>query len=225
MKIIIKTSGLAYLGIFIFGFYANFAVLESLIDLTNNASTLKNLITNSYQFKHGLLAFSAMLILDIFLIWSLFQLTASTSKNLSYLASVFRGLHALFFTVALFKLFKVYVLTSNNTHSIPFQNSIMQLIHQFDTLWTVGLLFFSVHLVLLGILSIKTQLIPKSICFLLILAAVGYGFDGFSKLYFKRYSDYQSYFETLVILTGVLGEFSFTIWLLIKGFLQKKIAI
>ncbi|WP_299185001.1 DUF4386 domain-containing protein [uncultured Aquimarina sp.] len=222
MKAMAKASGIAYLLIFISGFYANFAILENLVDLDNNEQTTLNIINDSIQFRQGLIAFFIMLISDVFLIWSLFKITEPTQKIVPYIASLFRGLHASFFIIALTKLFEVYKITSRSINSEELQNSVIYLLSNFDKLWTIGLLFFGAHLVMLGFLAFKSNYIPKFIGVLLVLAALGYFIDGFSKLFLDSYHEYQSYFQAIVVFTGVIGELSFTIWLLVKGFLQKN---
>lgn len=221
MKQLAKISGISYAMIFLSGFYANFTVLESLIDNNNPLITTGNLINNHSQFGNGIIGFVVMLFFDLVLVWSLFWITKSTSKNVSYLASCFRGLHALFFLVALFKLWEVYQLTFKGENTSSLQNSISELLLNFDTLWTVGLTFFGVHLIILGFLAIKSTVIPKSLGILLLLAAIGYMVDGMAKLFMTTYVDYKDVFEVIVIMPSVIGEFSFTIWLLIKGFNKK----
>jgi hypothetical protein len=217
MKQITKISGIAYLMIFITGFYANFAVLESLIDSNNPLITTTNFIANHSQFGNGLLGFAIMLFFDALLVWSLFSLTKSTSKNTSYIASFFRLLHALFFGVSFFKLFQIYQLTNIAESSIELQHQVTKLLSDFDILWTIGLLFFGIHLIVLGYLVLKSTYIPKALGILLVLAAFGYIIDGMAKLSMSNYDDYKSIFEVIVILPTVTGELSFTIWLLIKG--------
>lgn len=223
MKQLGKISGIAYIMIFLAGFYANFAVLESLIDYYSPSITAANIINNHSQFGNGLLGFIVMLFFDVVLIWSLFSLTKAISKILSYLASLFRLLHALFFGVALFKLWEIYQLTFNSNNTSDVQHQVSELLLRFDTLWTVGLLFFGVHLIVLGYLAIKSTYIPKAIGILLILAAVGYLIDGMAKLFMPNYSDYINVFEVIVIMPSVIGEFSFTVWLLIKGFKKQTL--
>lgn len=222
MKQIAKISGIAYLMIFISGFYANFAVLESLLDINNPSITTTNFINNHSQFGNGLLGFVIMLFFDALLVWSLFGLTKSISKNISYLASFFRLLHALFFGIALFKLWNIYQLTFNASNSVALQNRVLKLLLDFDTLWTVGLLFFGIHLIVVGYLVIKSHYIPKALGLLLFLAAVGYIIDGMAKLFMPNYFDYKEIFEVIVIMPSIIGEFSFTVWLLIKGFKKQK---
>jgi len=222
MKQIAKISGIAYLMIFIAGFYANFAVLESLIDSSNPSITTANFINNHSQFGNGLLGFVLMLAFDVILVCSLFSLTKSISKKISYLASFFRLLHALFFGIALFKLWKIFQLTFNETNSEVLQQSVTELLLDFDTLWTVGLLLFGIHLIVLGYLAIKSTQIPKALGVLLMLAAIGYIIDGTAKLSMPNYIDYKDVLEIIVIMPSVIGEFSFTVWLLIKGFKKQR---
>lgn len=223
MKQLARISGIAYLMIFLAGFYANFAVLENLIDPGNPSITTKNFIENHLQFRNGLIGFLVMLFFDILLVWSLFGLTKTISKNTSYIASFFRLLHALLFGFALFKLWEIYQLTFNTSNSTNLQNSVSELLFNFDTLWTVGLGFFGVHLIVLGYLAIKSAFIPKTLGVLLLLAAIGYIIDGMAKLFMPNYSNYKNVFEVIVIMPSVIGEFSFTVWLLIKGFKKQTL--
>ncbi|MFH4965715.1 DUF4386 domain-containing protein [Gaetbulibacter sp. M235] len=225
MKQLGKISGIAYAMIFLAGFYSNFAVLESLIDSSNLSITAANFINNHSQFENGLIGFVVMLFFDLVLVWLLFGMTKSISKNISYISSFFRLLHALLFGFALFKLWEIYQLTFNASNSTNLQNSVSELLFDFDTLWTVGLIFFGVHLILLGYLAIKSTYIPKALGVLLLLAAVGYIVDGIVKLFMSNYADYKDIFEVIVIMPSVIGEFSFTVWLLIKGFNKKHFKI
>lgn len=222
MKQIAKISGLAYILIFLAGFYANFEVLESLVDSTNPSITITNFITNHSQFGNGLLGFVIMLFFDVVLIGSLYYLTKPTNRKLSYVASFFRILHALFFGAALLKLLYVYDLTNNRSNSIKLQQLVTELLLDFDTLWTIGLVFFGIHLIALGYLALKSTYIPKTIGALLLLSAMGYLVDGAAKLMMSNYMDYQDIFEVIVIIPAVIGEFSFTVWLLLKGFMKKS---
>tara|TARA_R110000765_G_scaffold222003_1_gene326080 strand:+ start:5291 stop:5986 length:696 start_codon:yes stop_codon:yes gene_type:complete len=222
MKQVAKISGIAYILIFLSGFYANFAVLEGLIDSNSPFVTTTNFINSHAQFGNGLLGFVIMLFFDVVLISSLYYLTKPTNRKLSYVASFFRILHALFFGVALLKLLHVYDLTNNNSNSIKLQQLVTELLLNFDTLWTVGLLFFGVHLIILGYLALKSTYIPKALGILLVLAAIGYLIDGIAKLMMSNYMDYKDIFEIVVVVPSVVGEFSFTVWLLLKGFMKRS---
>lgn len=218
MKKIIKISGIAYAMIFIAGFYSNFAVLESLVDSINPTITTANFINNHSQFGIGLLGFVMMLFFDILLVWSLIGLTKSVNKKITYIASLFRFIHALFLGIAIFKLWNIYLLTANGSISETLKHSVMILLIDFDSLWTIGLLFFGIHLIVLGYLVLKSVDIPKALGVLLSLAAIGYIIDSLAKLFMSSYIDYKDVFEIIVVMPSVIGEFSFTIWLLVNGF-------
>lgn len=222
MKQIARKSGIAYLMIFIAGFYANFAVLEDLINSNNPSNITTNLINSHTQFGYGLLGFIVMLFFDLVLVGSLFYLTNSASKKLSLIASLFRLLHAILFGVAISKLILIYQLTDNNDNTIFIQQKVMNLLSGFDTIWTIGLLFFGIHLCILGYLVMKSDFIPGLIGLFLILSAIGYFSDGIAKLTLTNYETYKNIFEIIVVSFGIIGELSFTVWLLIKGFKKLK---
>lgn len=225
MKQLAKISGIAYVMIFLAGFYANFAVLESLIDGSNPSITTANLINSHSQFGNGLIGFTVMLVFDIVLVWSLFNLTKSVNKKISYIASFFRLLHAVFFLIAVIKLLKLYQLTFNFANSSEIEHVVVNLLSSFNTIWTIGLLFFGGHLIVLGYLVLKSIYIPKALGVLLILSAIGYFIDGFANLFMHDYANYKDIFEVIVIMPAVIGEFSFTIWLLFKGFNNKSFIV
>lgn len=127
----------------------------------------------------------------------------------------------MFFGVAFLKLIHIYELTNNISNSIKLQQLVTGLLLDFETLWTIGLLFFGVHLIVLGSLALKSTYIPKTLGALLSLAALGYMIDGIAKLFMTNYIDYKNTFEVIVIMPTVIGEFSLTVWLLIKGFKKK----
>lgn len=218
MKQFSKISGIAYILIFLSGFYANFAILEGLIDGNNASITTANFSSNQTQFRNGLFGFVIMLFFDIVLVWTLFGLTKPIGKKLTFLASFFRFLHVIFFSMALSRLWRIYGLNFQGNNTLELQSAVSKALSNFDTLWTIGLMFFGVHLCVLGYLAIKSTYIPKVIGILLLLAAIGYIVDGAAKLSLSSYAEYKHIFEVIVILPSVIGEFSFTVWLLIKGF-------
>ncbi|MBO0340416.1 MAG: DUF4386 domain-containing protein [Bacteroidota bacterium] len=212
-------SGLSYLMIFITGFYANFSILETMVVSDNVEVTVANFIGQRTRLGSGILAFLGMLIFDVVLVFSLYPVTKQTNRKLTIVASVFRMLHAIGFGIALISLIRIYHLTDSpgSMDVIELEDSIMHLLEKFDSTWTLGLLFFGIHLAFLGYLSVKSAIIPKSIGYLLLLAALGYLVSCSAKLVLTVYTDYEQFFESMVVLFGVVGEFSFTIWLFIKG--------
>ena len=205
--------------IFLCGFYANFVVLENNIDKTNPFLTTANFISHHSLFAIGIVSFLLMITCDLILVWSLFFLTNRISLKLSYVASSLRLLHAFVFIIALYQLFRLYFLTKAGVaNSNNLQLQVAHLLSNFDTIWTIGLLFFGFHLIVLAYLTFKSTIVPKLLSVLIMIASLGYLIDSTAKLMLANYENYQPLFETGVVLTGVIGELSFTIWLLYKGF-------
>lgn len=214
MKTIARISGIAYLFIFITGFYANFAVVESLIDISDASLTFENISKHPGQFFNGIIGFVIMILFDALLVWTLYKLLEDVNRRLSLLASGFRLINVLFFGMALSKLITVYLLMNGSVLGDTSPERVLVLVQSFDRIWIIGLIFFGVHLALLGFLIIKSSIVPNWLGYLLIIASAGYVIDGVANLYYDAYEAFENIFMLIVVIPGVLGEFSLTIWLL-----------
>jgi len=83
-------------------------------------------------------------------------------------------------------------------------------ITDFHDIWTVGLIFFGTHLLLVGYLTHRSGFAPKLLGLLVAVAGVGYLVDGFAALLFADYAVSVGAFT-------FVGEFLLMLWLLIKG--------
>lgn len=220
MKRIAKISGVGYLIIFISGLYANFIALEPLINNDTPSIVIQSILSNSQQLLYAIISFLIMLIFDLLLVLSLFVFFRKVNTSLHFLMVAFRLLNAVVFSIALFKLIEVYYII-NNVESIPSleqQSKIIYALIHFETIWLIGLLFFSTHLLFLGGLILKSKHVPDVIGVLILLASLGYAVDSIAALSMENYTAYQNVFAVIVIMPAIIGELSFTIWLLLYGF-------
>jgi hypothetical protein len=74
--------------------------------------------------------------------------------------------------------------------------------------------FFGLHFVFLGYLVYKSGYLPSVLGLLLLLPAVGYLTDSFGNFLLPQY---DAIYASTVVLLAIVGELSFTLWLLIKG--------
>ena len=207
-------TGLGYLIIFISGFYANFYTLEGMLADGNPQLTLANISTQIGHFQLGIACFSLMIIVDILLAFPLYKLLKSVDRNCAFTSSMVRLINGLIFLIALVNLFEIASITQSGTATAA---NVIGLLEAFKKMWNVGLLFFGVHLIMLGWLLVKSLNFPGFIGLLLQIAGLTYLADSGAHLYWAPYQEYRLLFEKLVIGGGIIGEFSFTIWLLIKG--------
>ena len=215
LKTTARLTGLGYLVIFITGFFANFYTLESMMVDNDAQMTASNIISQLAQYRMGMVSFSIMVLMDIILAVPLYQLLKRTSEPLASASSILRLINGVIFALALFNLFEIAGIAKNSPDALEVQ--VMTLLSEFNTMWNVGLLFFGAHLLLLGLLVFKSTSFPKVIGALLLLAGFAYLADSGAQLFMANYQAYKGIFEMLVIGGGVIGEFSLTLWLLIKG--------
>jgi hypothetical protein len=233
MKALKKTARLAgagYLVIFITGFFANFFVLEGLVVEGNAQATSENILANLMQFRWGIFAFLIMVVIDVLMAGPLYILLKPVNKNLSLLSAWLRLVNGTIFGVALYSLFGILHLLSGAEYLTALEPAeiharVMLHLEAFNFIWLIGLVFFGLHLFLMGILILKSDYIPKIIGGLLQLAAVGYLTDSFAQFLLPDYKSVQHVFELVVLIPGVIGELSFTVWLLIKGAKTKNTTI
>ncbi len=222
LKSISRLAGIGYLIIFITGIFANFFVIEGLVVPGDGATTLQNIRESDGLFRIGIFSFILMVIFDLMLAWALYLLLKPVNRNMSLFQAWFRLVNGTIFGVALFHLVEVIQLANGGGYLAGADQEwiaieVMRSLEAFNTLWLIGLIFFGIHLVFLGWLVRKANYIPGILGILLIIAGVGYLVDSFANFMMAGYDDYADIFMMIVVLPGVVGELSLTLWLLIKG--------
>jgi hypothetical protein len=123
--------------------------------------------------------------------------------------------YACIFGIALHNLFSVLLLLGNADYLKVFEidqlhAQVMLSLNAFSDGWDIGIVFFGLHLALLGYLVFKSVYIPKILGILLIIASLGYLVDAFGKFLLPNYG------ATIAMFTFI-GELLFMFWLLFKG--------
>lgn len=220
LKTTARLTGLGYLIIFISGFFANFYTLEGMVVDGNAQLTAQNIASQIGLFQLGVASFSIMILVDILLAFPLYRLLKSTSRKCAKVSSIIRVINGLVFMVALVHLFEIIPLAQVGHAAL--ESQVVPLLEDFNTFWNIGLLFFGAHLLMLGWLVFQSVHFPRIIGLLLQFAGIAYIADSGAQLFLTDYHNYQALFEMLVIGGGVIGEFSLTLWLLIKGVRKVK---
>jgi hypothetical protein len=157
----------------------------------------------------GILAFLITVVFDVVVAWALLELYRE--NNLSLLSTLFRMMHAAIMAVAVFAL--VVSLSAEG------QQEILRQVDIFNIIWLIGLFFFGIHLILLGRIIGR----PKIIGVFLVLAGVMYMMDTGAHFLLPDYEAHASVFLALVAVPSIVGEMSFSIWLLFRGGKEKHI--
>lgn len=191
-------AGASYLIIFFAAIFANFFVLESILK-----DPLATIQQQHMMVRLGIMAFIITVVFDVVVAWALYELYKK--HPLSGLSTYFRMMHAAIMGVAIFAL--PLALVSSTSEEILRQVDI------FNIIWLIGLFFFGIHLILLGRIIRK----PRIIAIFLVIAGIVYMIDTGAHFLLRDYEAYSSIFLALVAIPSILGEMSFSIWLLIRG--------
>ncbi len=207
-KTIQGSGGIAYLLIFISGFYANFVVLEPLRSLGSEL-TWQQLLEQKQDLTRGALAFLLMLLADAWLIFVFYRLSHKATCFTWFMAAM-RAAHVLFFAIALLQFAAFCATLQDASQNQQLVESWKVFIRGFDVWWAIGLIFFGAHLVLLAF-SIPW---PKVFSLLLIAAGAAYGVDALLFLFYPDVLATER--EGLLLALSIPAELMLMLFLLRK---------
>lgn len=191
-------AGGSYVGIFFAAIFANFFVLDLVLQAPLDAVTEKGVLV-----RFGILAFLITAVFDIFVAWALYGMYKA--HPLTVPSTYFRLAHAIVMGTAVFALVIALDLRTDS--------AILQQVHTFNTIWLIGLFFFGVHLMLLARIVKHIRIIP----YVMALAGCMYVVDTSAHFLLSNYDTYADVFLALVAIPSMFGEMAFAIWLLLKG--------
>lgn len=195
--------------------FAELFVFPKLVVSGNAAETAQNIIANKTLFTSAIFAYLITFICDLIVAWALYVLLKPVNEELSLLTAWFRWVYTVIALDALLNLVTVLRILNTSdslTGSQPdqFSAQVMLSIQAFRSHWYFGLIFFGMHLGLLGYLAIRSKYIPSILGMLLIIAGSGYLLTNLKPFLFPTINlDFAEY--------TFYGELIFMLWLLIKG--------
>ena len=214
-------AGFGLLVMFFAAIFANFFVIEGLIVAGDAETTVNNIMANQVLFRFGIVSFLIVLICDVLVAWALYGFFKPANADLSMLAAWLRLVYTAIFGAAVLGLVVVLGIVSNDGlaafEPAQLQQQVMLFLNAFDYGWTFSLVFFGIHLFVLGCLVFTSGYAPKLLGILLIVSSFGYLIDSFAKLLLLNYASYESTFMIIVAVPGLVAELSFCFWLLFKG--------
>ena len=213
-------AGISLLIMVIAAPFAEIYVYPKLVVPDNAAETVKNIIANKTLFISCMFGYLITFICDLLVSWALYVLLKPVNEDLSLLTAWFRLVYTVIALVALLNLITVLRLLNTSNNVTLFQPDqlnaqVMLSLSAFRNHFHFGLLFFSIHLVLLGYLVFKSTYIPRIMGVLLIISGLGYMMTTLKPFLFPNFNlDFAQY--------TFYGELIFMLWLLIMGWRIKK---
>ncbi|GJL91489.1 DUF4386 domain-containing protein [Hyphococcus sp.] len=222
-----RFAGLNYLIIFALAIFANFFIMGKLVVSGDAVTTASNIMQNESLFRLGVACFFVVMIADVFVAWALYLVLRPVDAHLSLLSAFFRLTYTIAQIGVLMNLVKVLQLGGRpeiyNALTAEAGAAFLYFFlasHQGE--FTLTLIFFGIHLLLLGYLIIRSKYLPALIGLLVTVAGAGYLVDGFAEILFDGYGKFGGLGLYIVILPALLGEGALCLWLLLRGLNQKK---
>lgn len=215
-------AGVGYVLLFVLGVFANFFVRESLIVSGDAAATAANITDSIGLFRAGMVAFAAILVIDVIVAWALYVLFKQANAHLSLLTAWFRIVYSVLLGVALVFFFQALQLLQHDAFTDVFTTDQLNAqalvaLDTFNSTWLIGLLTFGVHLVLLGLLVVRSGITSRALAAVLMVSGAAYVIDTVAHVLLSNYNDYETLFVTIVAIPSILAEGWFALWLLLRA--------
>jgi hypothetical protein len=223
MTSIKNTARLAGFLILLIAILAPFSILylpSTLIVPGDAAATTSNVMASEGLFRLGIVVDSVVILLEIVVIAILYVLLRPVNRTLALAAAFARLAMTVVMAVNVFNSLGVLLLLSDAEYLRVFDpDQLHALVLLFLNLHESGVyiwqVFFALHWVAVGYLVFKSGYFPRILGIMLMVTSLGYLMDSFGMLFPS--SGALSMVSSAVLAVGVIGELSFTLWLLIKG--------
>ena len=174
-----QIAGVGYLIIFVLALFANFVVVNGLIESGDAAATAANITDSEGLFRWGIVAFAVVFVVDVVIAWALYLFFKSLSRELSLLTAWFRLVYTVFLGVGLVFLFQALRLLGGADYLAAFDQGqreaqTMVSLDAFDYVWRIGLVAFGVHLILLGYLVVRSGYVTRLLGYVVMVAGAAY---------------------------------------------------
>ena len=145
--------------------YAEFSVYPKLVAANNAAQTVQNISAHPGLFAVAILCYIISFIGDVIIAWALYVLLAPVNRPLSLLTAWCQLVYAAGALCSVFSLLNVYHLLVTPYYLTLFGSGQLQAqvwfqLHSFHYEWSMSLIIFGIHLVLLGYLVYRSGYIP-----------------------------------------------------------------
>lgn len=216
------TAGISLIIMAFVAFFSSGFAHANLVVKGDVSATYHNIMAAPLLFKAEIFGWFIILITDIVVAWAFYIFLKPIHKSLSLLAAWLRLIYATILGIAILNLIFVLLLTKNTAYLSFFkidqlQAHIMLFLEAFESIWSIGLIIFGGHLMIVSYLTFKSASIPKVISILLLLASVGYIVIHFCSIFSPEDDKFISILQIVFSIPMIAGELGFGIWLLLKG--------
>ena len=211
-----RVGGFAYLIIIVLGAFGELYVRSTIIVSGDAATTASNILTHPLLWRIGIAGDLLMHVCDVIVMLCLYVLLKTVNKNLALLAILFNLIQtAVLVANKLNLVMPLFLLGSADYLKVFDPHQLQALSYIFIKAdgygFGIGLIFFGFTCLILGYLIFKSGFLPRAIGILMQIAGTCYLLNSFLLILAPKMASVS------LLLPAFIGEFSFCIWLIIKG--------
>ena len=201
--------------------YAEFTIYPKLVIPGNIEQTVQNLTTHQGLFLTAIFCYLITFLEDVVIAWALYVLLAPVNRSVSLLTAWFRLVYTAVVLVGWLNLVTVFRLLNTPDYvtlfgSQQFHAQVKLALSSFRYDWSMSLIIFGIHLLLLGYLIYRSGYIPRILGILLVIDGLGWVIDSLQPYLFPNA-------HLGFIFVTFFGELIFMLWLLIRGWKIKPL--
>jgi hypothetical protein len=212
------TAGALYLAIAVCGGFSIGYVPTQIVAAGDASSSAANLLNQQGLFRLGVLADSAVILLELAITVILYQMFRQISPKLAMIAMISRARMITVMGINLLLWVVPYLLLTTPSELAVQQSR--ELAQMFFNMHDLGIfvwqLFFGVHLLALGWIILRSALVPHLLGWSLFVGAIGYLAQGLVELTFTDIAVLDLIIIGLLVIV-TLSEIGFALWLLFRG--------
>jgi hypothetical protein len=218
-----RLAGLLWLFMFIFGPIAQI-VRSKIFVIGDIEATANNILANEFLFRLGFVSDLIMMVIFLLLPLVLYKLLNTVDKNLSILMVIFVIVSIPINMLNLLNEFSSLHLLSGADYLSVFEIRQIkaQAMLSYDLYlhgYEIANIFFALWLVPLGILVYRSGFLPGVLGILLVVGGCGLLLEVFIHFLFPN----CVIVNTILLIPHTIAEFSFLIWILVKGVNESKV--
>lgn len=218
-KKLARIAGLLYLIVIASGLFAEVFVRQKLFISGNAMATAQNIQSQEMLYRLGFVADLINFVIGLPVVLIVYLLLKHVNKPLALLALFFVIVQTAVIAVNLSNQLSPLLLLTGEQYSNSFQpNQLAALsvhaLHLQTQGYAIGLVFFGFYCIIIGMLIFHSSIIPRVLGVLYAAAGAAYLVNSFTM--FLSYKFANPVFPYIAAV-AFIGEFSFTMWLLIKG--------
>jgi hypothetical protein len=214
-----RVAGLIWVIVAIMAPFAEFFVRQRLVVPGDVAATADNIVASQSLFRAGFASDLIVFVIEVALAAVLYVLFRPVSRTLALVMSFARLAMVTVLGLNLLNMLTALQFLTSPEYAAVFEKGHLQglafaFLNAQSSGYALGMVFFGLHLGVLGYLVYRSGFLPRILGILMVLSALGYLADSFTGFLVPQYSDTLA---SVVVVTALIGELPLTLWLLVKG--------